>query len=455
MQRGVKAAIATAALAIGLTTAGPAGAAERIVTYKGFDAPDTPARYDKVKVVETGPSKAKHILVLVPGTSGGAGYFAPDARDLAKQLPGWQIWSIERRENLLEDHSVLDQALTGKATMKQLFDYYLGWIANPNATSPHYTPPTDAETAPAREWGMEVAVEDLHVVIKRARKGGREVVLGGHSLGGSITTAYAAWDFDGRAGAKDLAGLVYIDGGSGGAPVTPAAAKKSLADLSKSSPFLDLTGTSLPWTTGVFASVGSTLALQDPDAPSILQSWSFFPAALKPAVPVTNKAGFGYVLDNKSGPSSLALVQAHIGALAPSGDVRGWVDDGITPVNRAAQAMNGIVGSDGTTWFHPRRLSIDAGAVAGGVANPAQKTLDVKATHGRAIHLPIYAFETSLGKGRVLKAAKALARRGHVKAKDVTLVDRSSTYSHCDPIFAAAATNDFLKTVVPFLKKLD
>ena len=40
-------------------------------------------------------------------------------------------------------------------------------------------------------------------------------MLGGHSLGGSIATAYATWDFGGRAGGDDLDGLVLIDGGSG------------------------------------------------------------------------------------------------------------------------------------------------------------------------------------------------------------------------------------------------
>jgi pimeloyl-ACP methyl ester carboxylesterase len=451
MQRGVVgAAVVAAALAIG---AQGAKAAERIVTVPGYDAPGTPAKYDKVKVVEVGPSKAKHVLVLVPGTSAGAGYFVPDARDLAKRLPGWQVWAVERRENLLEDHSVLDQALTGKANLSQLFDYYLGWIgkAGPGA---HVTLPSDAETAPARGWGMNVAIQDLHKVVARARRGGRKVVLGGHSLGGSITTAYATWDFDGRAGARDLSGLVYIDGGSNAPAVTPAAAKTSLAELAKSSPFLDLSGTGLPWATGTFAAVGSTLALKDPEGASVLQQWSFFPTALKPSVPVTNEAGFGYVLDASSGPDSLRLVQAHIGQLAGSGDPRGWVDDGPAPVRRAAQSLNGVVGSDGTAWFHPRRLTIDAGAIAGGVANPAQKTLGVRTTHGRDVHLPIYAIETSLGQGRVLKAARALAKRSHVSSRDVTLVDRSTAYSHCDPIFDEASKNDFIRTVVPFLKKI-
>ena len=47
---------------------------------------------------------------------------------------------------------------------------------------------------------MRVEIEDLRRVVKRAERRGRRVVVGGHSLGGSITTAYATWDFGGRAG---------------------------------------------------------------------------------------------------------------------------------------------------------------------------------------------------------------------------------------------------------------
>ena len=42
--------------------------------------------------------------------------------------PGWQVWAVERRENLLEDHSMLDRAKHGDLTGQQLFDYYLGWL---------------------------------------------------------------------------------------------------------------------------------------------------------------------------------------------------------------------------------------------------------------------------------------------------------------------------------------
>ena len=182
-----------------------------------------------------------------------------------------------------------------------LFPYYLGWLGG--GVAEHFTPPTDAETAPARGWGMRVAVEDLRRVVRAARRGGRTVVLGGHSLGGTITTAYASWDFGGRAGARDLAGLVFIDGGSSRVALDAAQARDELAALQTGSPFNDLVGLGLPWAAGVFAAAGSTLALEAPGERSTFQDWPLAPAALKPPVPVTNAAQFGYAIDTQTGPA--------------------------------------------------------------------------------------------------------------------------------------------------------
>ena len=111
------------------------------------------------------------------------------------------MWAVERRENLLEDHSVLNRAKAGQTTGQQLFDYYLGWLTDPSITD-HFQFIPDAEVAYAREWGMHVEIEDLRRVVKSAQRVGDHVVVGGHSLGGSITTAYATWDFDGKPGGR-------------------------------------------------------------------------------------------------------------------------------------------------------------------------------------------------------------------------------------------------------------
>ena len=144
--------------------------------------------------------------MLNPGTSASASYFVPLGKTVVELLPDWQVWAVERRENLLEDHSVLDQAKDGLVTGQELFDYYLGWLTDPSITT-HFQFIADADVAFAREWGMRVEIEDLDRVVKEARSAAAaRVVLGGHSLGGSITTAYATWDFKGKPGAKKLAG---------------------------------------------------------------------------------------------------------------------------------------------------------------------------------------------------------------------------------------------------------
>jgi hypothetical protein len=429
----------------------PAAQAERVFTVRGAAGPG-PARYDRVRVIEQGPRRAHHVLVLVPGTSAGAAYFRPVATDLLKRLPDWKVWSVDRRENLLEDHSVLDQVLARRRPLADLFPYYLGWIGS-SSTAPHFTPVADAAVPFARRWGMQVTIGDLHNVIRAARRGGNDVVLGGHSLGGSITVAYATWDFHGHAGADDLAGLVLIDGGSGGTPPTRAEARTQLRDLDAGSPFLDLTGLGLPWSAGVFNIVGSTLARMDPDAPSPFQNWPVLPANLKPPVPATNAGGYGYAFDSATSPASLRLVHMHIGSLAATGDPRPWVDGEFGTVARAATMFSGVKGIDGTAWYHPRRLSLDSQAVAGGIANPAQRVLGVRATHGRDLDLPIYAIETSLGAGRVLRGARALARKSHIARRRLVLVDRHTAYDHIDPLSALASKNAFVKTVVPFLRR--
>src|SRR3954447_372761 len=263
----------------------PAAQADRVLSIPGAAAPG-PARYDRIRVIEQGPRHARHVLVLVPGTQAGAAYFHPVARDIVRRLPGWRVWSVERREHLLEDHSALDRALAGRATPDDLFRYYLKWLTDPSITT-HFQPVADASVPFARRWGMGVAVRDLRNVIRAARRGGNRVVLGGHSLGGTITMAYATWDFHGRAGARDLSGLVLIDGGTFGPPISRAGARKALAGLPTRSPFLDLPGVGLPWSAGVFNIVGSAAARLAPDAPSVLTGWPGPPPAILPPVAVT------------------------------------------------------------------------------------------------------------------------------------------------------------------------
>jgi pimeloyl-ACP methyl ester carboxylesterase len=446
-----------ALLAIGVF-ASSASAAVRVkfVRIPGYKSPGTPAKYNKVGILQTGPASAKNILVLNPGTSASAAYFEPLAKDIVKKTKGWQVWAVERRENLLEDHSVLDQAKAGKATGQQLFDYYLGWIGNPSITN-HFQLIPDSSVAYAKQWGMNTEIQDLRRVVLRAEKLGGHVVVGGHSLGGTITTAYATWKFGGKAGADGLSGLVYIDGGSNPTPVTEATAKTSLQSLQSGSPWLSFGGIGAPFA-GLFNATGAIGSIIDPNSPSIGQQFSLLPPNLKPPVPATNLAQYGYALDVKTSPSSLRAAQAHLGQLAASGNPRGWDSTGaLTPIRRYAEMFGGwgLKGLDGTAWYHPMRLTIDAGAVGNGNANPAQKVLDVHTTMGHKLprDLRIYAFGAALGGPSVPAAAKALAKQSHIPLRNVTGLSRASTYAHNDPA-GASPKNDFLSRLVPFLKKV-
>jgi hypothetical protein len=147
-------------------------------------------------------------------------------------------------------------------------------------------------------------------------------------------------------------------------------------------------------------------------------------------------------------------VQMHIGRLADSGSPRDWVDGELGTVGRAAELFSGIPAMDGSAWYHPVRLSIDAGAIDNGMPNPAQKVLGDRTTHGRDVHLPMYAIETSLGAGRVLRSVRALARRSGVPRRRLVLVDRHTTMAHIDPLVDLPRRNAFLTTVVPFLERI-
>ena len=425
----------------------------------GFAAPGTPAQYNKVGVIKVGPSNAKNVLVLEPGTSAAASYFVPLAQWLVSKTSNWQVWAVERRESLLEDQSELNLFKEHKATASQLYDYYLGYLKNPSVTH-HITPVADSTVEFAKQWGMRVAVQDLQVVIGAAKKAGGKVVLGGHSLGGSVVTAYATWDFNGRPGADDLAGLVYIDGGSSPTPVAAQAATQELQalDAPRATPWLAFGGIPAPYA-GIFNATGSAATLLDPNGPSLGQASGLLPANIVPPVPVTNAGQYGFALNAATSPSSLLAAQAHLGqGLAAAGPVHGWNGSGaLTPLNRFATMFSGypMQNADGTEWYFPQRLTDDTGAVDNGNANPAQSVLDVPATMGHDLpkDLLIYAFGARLGGAGVPQDAQLLAAQSGIPMSNLTLANYQSTYSHNDPA-GAYPDNAFFDRLVPFLGKV-
>ena len=440
--------LAAALAAASLTAASTASAAEVQTTITGWTKAPGPRTYDKLDVTKFGSSPAKTVLVLVPGTNGGRGDFTLTARELVKDVPGLQVWAVDRRSQRMEDTSVFAQALAGTVTPQAMFDYYAGWIANP-AITPHYQPPDPSRLGFAADWGLRVQLEDVKAVVDQARAAGKRVILGGHSLGASVAVAYASWDFAGRPGYKDLDGVVLIDGGLRGSfdSASLADAKKRLAAIRKQ-PFLDLLGLGLPWVTGILSESAAILALKDPHGPSIGQAFPLLPPAFKPPIPATNAGQFGYAFDASTSPKSLGLIQVRAGSLGADGD---WVDGEVSPLQRVARTF-GQEPANAVEWFYPSRLNLDVDAASPLVENSAAKYLGLRIKYARQADMPVYALQTSLTDGAVLKGAKSFVARSKSPKKLAEYVDASSDMSHLDPLTAAPATNKYLKTVVPWLK---
>jgi pimeloyl-ACP methyl ester carboxylesterase len=453
----VGAAVTLCACGTSTTPSMPAG----VSWIPGYDAPGTPVKYDKVGVIKIGPSSARNVVVLEPGTSAGAAYFAPLAEWIVAEAPSWQVWSVERRENLLENQSEINLAKQKKITATELYNYFLGYLKNPSIKT-HYTPVADSSVEFAKQWGMNVAVQDLHHVIQAAEHLGGKVVLGGHSLGGSVVTAYATWDFNGSAGADGLAGLVYIDGGSG-PPASAQEATQALQSLQSpmASPWLSFGGIPAPYA-GVFVATGSIAALLHEDEPSLGQSSGLLPPAIVPPVPASNAGQFGYALNVGTSPPDLSAAQAHLGAgltaQPESNGLHSWDGTGaLTPIDRYATMFSGYPRQnvDGSEWYFPQRLTDDTMAVGNGNANPAQQVLDVDATMGDRLprELLIYAFGAHLGGQGVLEAASALAAQSRIPASNLTLVNEQAAYAHNDPA-GAYPHNVFFDHLVTFLGKV-
>jgi pimeloyl-ACP methyl ester carboxylesterase len=433
------------ALAAGLALAAPAHAADSSwVAVKGAAAPG-PAKYDVTHVRVFGPSNAKRVLILVPGYIGGAGDFSAIAPDIVKRVPGLQVWAWDRRSNAFEDTSVF-----AGGDPDQAYSYYL----NGGAVNGKTFQPVAGSSVPfVRDWGLKVELEDLRKVVLKARDGGRrQVILGGHSLGGSTTVAYAAWDFNGHPGYKDLTGLVLIDGGLLGTFSTPSLAtvKKRLAALKKGDPFVDLLGLNIPWAAGAFAEVASLYAQKKPNEPAVLQQYPLIPTDLRPPVPATNEAALGYAFDASTSPKALSLIQVHAGQLAASGNPRPWQAGELTPLSRLEAGFTTEPGN-AVEWYFPQKLTLDVDGANLLNRNPITKLLGLREYDSAQVDIPLYAFETNLTNGRVLRGARRFVKGSKVP-RSTLVADHGQ--SHLDPLFAAPSKNRFLKTVVPFLKSL-
>ena len=412
-----------------------------------------PSKYDYSYVTKFGPASARTVLVLVPGYLGGGGSVGLIARDLVAQVEGLQVWVVDRRSQALEDTAMFERGLRGEATLREVTDYYIGWITDPSV-QPRYTPPAPESIAFAKRWGLPAHIGDLHRVVSAARRGGRRVILGGHSLGASTTAIYAAWDFGGRPGFRDLEAIVLIDGGALGTfdDVHRLSQVRTRLREIDERPLGDAVGLGLPWTQGIFTGLGGLYAMREPLAVSPFWNYELLPERFRPAFPVTNRALLARAFDLETTPPDLGLT-VRTGRLADTGDPRDWADGEVTTSARVAE-FYGRQDPNAVEWFFPERLRLDVDGANPLRRNAVTRRLRLRPWHLKDVDVPLYAFQTDLTGGRVLRGARRFIKRSRVPRAASVLVDRSSTTSHNDPVTAPPATNDFLKTVVPFLRRV-
>jgi len=425
------------ALALGLA---PAASAGKVVTIKGAPAAG-PAKYDRVFVEKHGPENAKTVLVLIPGTSGGAGSVAPVAADLAKRGKSLQVWGFDRREQAFEDTSGFKGGDPDKA-----LDYYLGF---------KYKRVLSEDVPFVAEWGFATELNDLRRVIARASDGGRrKVILGGHSRGASSAVAYAAWDFAGKPGFRDLDGLVLIDGGLaafGPQKFTEKEARDGLADIRGGQVFNDVLGTGIPEIGQIFSEVTALYARKRPQQRSALQDNPLVPEFLRPPFPVTNEAFLAQIFDKTTSPPAFAALRIRAGDYAPEGDPRPWADGENTAIQRFAGAFSREP-ANATEWYYPRRMILDTSAANALKRTPAADALGLRLFHTKRIDIPLYVFQTDLTFGGVVRGAETLVESSRIRNPQI--VDPSNSTSNLDPVIAGPEGNRFTRTVEGFLRKV-
>jgi hypothetical protein len=454
----------------------------------------TPESLNRVQVlryrVDATPARAaRAVIVAMPGFLGGAGSFDPVARAIvassATDPAPVEVWAIDRRANLLED-------LRGMHTAERLNDPEIaaGYYNDRTVTIggeafADYIAQNDMSRSYMSEWGLATTVTDLRAVIERVPDSRRHVVLLGHSLGASIVEAYAAWDFNGTAGYRSIAGLALVDGVAGGGDASeqawrtgaasgiPGVASVGVDTLRARGPFYF----ALP-ILGVRALAVSEIvarrAAASPDAVvADTQRDALFRLLLgvSPVPRMTNAAALGFAFDDSSCP--LAFASMSIGA--PTGGAVGtranpfamndtltvptdrdatyrWTDAPatspreFTSLRNAARAWAATPSNFGE-WYFATRLTTDVAAIGNLrlAADSWQVRNGIRVTHGAEIDVPVYAVATELvGSAQPFERMRARlapalgsdlpnagATRDRVEAFQPTFVPRMT---HIDPL---------------------
>ena len=430
----------------------------------------TPPEQNKVRVVRwrvdaDPPRPARAIVVMMPGFLASAGAFDGLARAVVRRSTAddaLEAWAIDRRSNLLEDTWGLDVAEV-KRDASIANRYYFDQEA---VEGKSFAGIIQGNQIPwASEWGIATTIGDLRNVISLVPAVDRasRVVLLGHSLGASIVEEYAAWDFGGAPGYRDVAAIALLDGVAGGEGAAMPSIDRAAYENG-------------PMTTGTFSSPGvngirsgnvyTTLPFLGINA-YIVAEYTAMRARWTPAdivedsqrdnllgvflgqtpMPkVTNAAALGFTFDSASCPLSFVAVSCgsgNGGAITPYTSLLGGMalhpsdpnaTYGWTAFDKASPVENTSIddfargwfdgpGLNFAEWYFPSRLALDAQTAS--TLNVADSDWRASAyglfsKHGAEIDAPILAVALALVKDAskydALKALVAPIGAGRVGA---------------------------------------
>ena len=84
----------------------------------------------------------------------------------------------------------------------------------------------------------------------------------------------------------------------------------------------------------------------------------------------------------------------------------------------------------------PATLTIDTNGADQLRENAVARYLGLRLTHTRQVDLPLYALQTDLTHGHVLRGARRFIERSKTTASESTLVNADPEESHLDPLTA-------------------
>jgi hypothetical protein len=103
-------------------------------------------------------------------------------------------------------------------------------------------------------------------------------------------------------------------------------------------------------------------------------------------------------------------------------------------------------------WYFPNRLELDSFGANSMKRDAVTRFLGLRLWHTREINVPLFAYQTDLTGGGVIRGARAVRKASRIPR--LVEVDDSAAASHLDPVIAPPGSNGFTQNVVPFLNSL-